>query len=66
MRYEQDSGVKRVGDSGEYKVVVAVYLTAEEKDLWGSRKAHLILETAAERQPRDVRQVAAPLWWEES
>ena len=45
MRYTQDSGVKRVGDSNEYKVVVSVYLTPAERDLWGARKVRLVLES---------------------
>ncbi len=41
MRYTQDSGVRRAGDSDEYKVVVSVYLTPSERDLWGARKVQL-------------------------
>lgn len=46
MRYTQDSGVKRRDRSPaceEYRVVVSVYLTPEERDLWGSGQVELIL-----------------------
>ena len=46
MRYTQDSGVRRKGDGDEYKVVVSVYLTPEERDLWGAGKIRLALDLA--------------------
>ncbi len=48
MRYTQDSGVRRAGDSDEYKVVVSVYLTPSERDLWGARKVRLALESTGD------------------
>jgi hypothetical protein len=44
VRYTQDSGVRRVPGTDEYKVVTSIYLTAEERDLWGARKARLTLQ----------------------
>ncbi len=52
MRYTQDSGVRRAGDSDEYKVVVSVYLTPSERDLWGARKVRLALESTSDGQPK--------------
>lgn len=37
MRYTQDSGVKRVNGTGESRVVVTLYLTDLEANLWGAR-----------------------------
>lgn len=57
MRYTQDSGVRRQGDSDEYKVVVSVYLAPGERDLWGAGKARLALEST------DAARPAEPGWY---
>ena len=52
MRYEQNGGVHRVGNTDEYRVTVHVYLTPEERDLWGARKTSLTL-TSREEEVND-------------
>ena len=52
MRYVQDSGVRRRG--GEYRVVVAVYLTPAERDLWGAGKVRLALVCVSQENAGDT------------
>lgn len=64
MRYTQDSGVRRKGDSDEYRVVVSVYLTPEERDLWGAGKIRLALDLAGKgnaNTPASPRQPPGPI-----